>query len=171
MVGSMSDNKISRRIPFESLQQISSFVSSPQARYTMMTTASYMTMITISMAVISSVFCMFIFVTLVDDVIRITAPHRVWLFTKKRLQLDWPFMVGKISEQLTYFAEWEKQKRSSWYSHQYQQHQQRQFNPSSGFDSFDGTSFATNQDDTFHDILFTITRYLNNYVHTHSKHP
>ncbi|KAI8098686.1 uncharacterized protein BX664DRAFT_319342 [Halteromyces radiatus] len=154
----MTDKKVSKRIPIESWNQLSSYVLSPHTKYTMVTMASYMTMCTVALVVISSVFCLFLFVTLVDDVLRIAAPHRVWTFTKNRFQLDWPFMVGKLSEQLTYLAEWEKQKRTSWYNHQ--QHQ---------YNSFSGTSFATNQDDTFHDILFTITRYLNNYVHTHSK--
>ncbi|SAL99355.1 hypothetical protein [Absidia glauca] len=155
----MGDTKVIRRIPYESWQHVSAFISPrlPLARYTMVSVA----MCTLALTVLSSVFCLFLFVTFMDDVIRITAPHRVWLFTKKRLQLDWPFMVGKISEQLTYLAEWEKQKRSSFYNQQ-----EKQFYHG----GYDGSSFATNQDDTFHDILFTITRYLNNYVHTHSKH-
>ncbi|CAO3646252.1 unnamed protein product [Cunninghamella echinulata] len=146
-----------KRITMESWKEIPSLVISPDTKYNIVTVASYMTMGTMTLIAISTV--------MMEDVLQFTSQRLLGL-TKYRLKLDWPHMVGKLSEQLTYIAEWEKQKRTSWY-HQ-QQKQQQQFNNkhhsyhNKGFNQFQ-------QDETFHDILFTITGYLNDYVHTHTQ--
>lgn len=76
-----------------------------------------------------------------DDCVRIIAPGRLLNYTKK--QIDWTSLVDILSNQLTHFAEWEKSRRTSWYS------------PNNPIDN----------EDKFQDLISTVTTFMNNYVH------
>jgi hypothetical protein len=52
-------------------------------------------------------------------------------------------LVDRISNQLTNFAEWEKQKRASWYPEDH----------------------PIYHEDRFHDLISAVTTYMNDYVH------
>ncbi|KAI9358843.1 hypothetical protein BD770DRAFT_443036 [Pilaira anomala] len=100
-----------------------------------------MTIGTFTLAAISSLFCLFFFVSLLDDFIQIVSPGRLVTFAKK--QIDWTGFIDGISHQLTNFAEWEKQKRSSWYPEDH----------------------PIYHEDRFHDLISAVTTYMNDYVH------
>ncbi|OAD70025.1 hypothetical protein PHYBLDRAFT_172040 [Phycomyces blakesleeanus NRRL 1555(-)] len=118
-------------------------------RHSIVTLASYMTVGTIAIVAISSLFCLFMAVSMVDDVLRITAPDRLWLLLRDHwLRLDWTHLADKLSEQLTSLAEWERQKRAAWYP-------------------YDHPSY--HDGDRFHDLLFAATHYLNEYVQINTK--
>ncbi|CAO3628375.1 unnamed protein product [Cunninghamella blakesleeana] len=156
-----------KRITMESWKDIPSLMISPETKYNVVTVASYMTMGTITVIAVSTVFCLFFFVSMMENTIQYTTQKLLGL-TKHRLRLDWPHMVGKLSEQLTYIAEWEKQKRTNWYKqHHHQYNRQQQSN------HYQRNSFhyqqQQQQDDSLHDFLFSITGYLNDYVHTHTQ--
>lgn len=93
----------------------------------------------ITLVAISSLFCLFFVVSLLDDIINVVSLGRLVTLTR----LHWPGLVDKLSHQLTYFAEWEKQKRASWYS---QDH-------------------PIYHEDRFHDLISAVTTYMNDYVH------
>ncbi|KAI7865019.1 hypothetical protein BDF14DRAFT_1883854 [Spinellus fusiger] len=113
-------------------------------QHSIVVVASYMTVGTLALIAISSLFCLFVGLSLLDDMIRLTAPHRIWLHMKQHwLQLDWTALANKLSEQLTSLAEWERQKRAAWYPHDHPSYH-------------DG--------DRFHDLLFAATHLLNEYV-------
>ncbi|ORX53609.1 hypothetical protein DM01DRAFT_1336143 [Hesseltinella vesiculosa] len=117
--------------------------------------ATTLTLGSLALMLVGGVFCLFIFLSVLDDTLRWTAPERIWLYTQKRIQANWPRVVGKLSEQLTSFAEWEKQQRATWapptpasahHHHRYQSYSQ----------------------DTFYDIITSITRHLDQYAHIHT---
>ncbi|KAF7732559.1 hypothetical protein EC973_003306 [Apophysomyces ossiformis] len=93
---------------------------------------------------ITTLFFLFLFVSLFDDIVRVLGPERVWGLAKKEwVVLDWTILLEKLSKQLSNLAEWERQKRTAWYSDK---------NPSY-------------QDaDRFHDFVHTLTGYLDDYV-------
>ncbi|KAG0170362.1 hypothetical protein DFQ28_009962 [Apophysomyces sp. BC1034] len=99
---------------------------------------------------ITTLFFLFLFVSLFDDIVRVVGPDRVWGLAKTDwMALDWTLVVDKLSKQLTNLAEWEKQKRTAWYPDDHPSHQ---------------------DDDRFHELIYTVTAYLNDYVRTrHSK--
>lgn len=74
---------------------------------------SYMTIGTFTLITISSLFCLFLAVSFMDDCIKVVAPDR--LITRIKNQIDWTALKDRISHQLTNFAQWEKNKRNSWY--------------------------------------------------------
>lgn len=96
---------------------------------------------TFTLAAISSLFCLFFFVTLLDDFVQVVSPGRIVNFAKK--QIDWTGFIDSFSHQLTNFAEWEKQKRSSWYPEDH----------------------PIYHEDRFHDLISAVTTYMNDYVH------
>ncbi|KAI8062489.1 hypothetical protein BC940DRAFT_308746 [Gongronella butleri] len=132
---------------------------------------SSMTLGTVAVLLVGGVFCMFMFLSVLDDALRWTAPERVLIYTRKQIQAHWPWMVGKLSERLTSFAEWEKQQRAMWSAP----------NPTPSMSSSSSSSSSHNryhrhhqhhqqpQHDTFYDIIDTITRYLDQYAaHVHT---
>jgi hypothetical protein len=103
--------------------------------------ASYMTIGTFTLISISSLFCFFFMITLVDDCISMVSPRRMISMTKN--QIDWTGLVDVLSNQLTNFAEWEKRKRASWYPENH----------------------PIYHEDRFHDLISAVTTYMNDYVH------
>jgi hypothetical protein len=103
--------------------------------------ASYMTIGTLTLMTISSLFCLFLVISFVDDCIKVISPGKMITMTKN--QIDWTGLVDRISHQLTNFAEWEKSKRSSWYPENH----------------------PIYHEDRFHDLISAVTTYMNDYVH------
>lgn len=103
--------------------------------------ASYMTIGTFTLVAISSLFCFFFVITLVDDCIRMVSPRRMITMTKN--QIDWTGLIDVLSNQLTNFAEWEKRKRASWCPEDH----------------------PIYHEDRFHDLISAVTTYMNEYVH------
>lgn len=112
-------------------------VASPDRQQTVMTIAIG----SFTLIAISSLFCLFFMVSLLDDVVTVVSPQRLVKFTKRHI--DWTGMVDRLSHQLTYFAEWEKQKRAAWYSEDH----------------------PIYHEDRFHDLVLAVTTYMNDYVH------
>ncbi|KAI8331979.1 hypothetical protein EDC96DRAFT_568901 [Choanephora cucurbitarum] len=84
----------------------------------MINTASYMTVGTLTVISISSLFLLFMLISLVDDLVRVLTPKYL---------LDWTTVISHISAQLTHFAEWEKNKRAFWYSEDHPIYHQDKF--------------------------------------------
>ncbi|KAG1095104.1 hypothetical protein G6F42_018615 [Rhizopus arrhizus] len=103
--------------------------------------ASYMTIGTFTLVAISSLFCFFFVITLVDDCIRMVSPRRMITMTKN--QIDWTGLIDVLSNQLTNFAEWEKRKRASWCPEDH----------------------PIYHEDRFHDLISAVTTYMYEYVH------
>ncbi|KAI8381134.1 uncharacterized protein BYT42DRAFT_612943 [Radiomyces spectabilis] len=107
----------------------------PSSLWTM---ASYLTIGAIAITTVSFLFCFFLFVSLFDDFLRVTAPSRMWGLVKNNrwIHLEYTSIADIIKQQLANLAEWEKRKRASWYP----EHQQEL--------------------DRFHDFIISITSYL-----------
>ncbi|KAI8646134.1 hypothetical protein BD408DRAFT_410735, partial [Parasitella parasitica] len=103
--------------------------------------ASYMTVGTFTLIIISSLFFFFFVLTVVDDCIKMVSPRRMITMTKN--QIDWTGLIDFLSSKLTNFAEWEKRKRASWCPEDH----------------------PIYHEDRFHDLISTVTTYMNDYVH------
>ncbi|KAI8355138.1 hypothetical protein BD560DRAFT_492260 [Blakeslea trispora] len=82
------------------------------------TTASYMTVGTLTVLSITSLFLLSMLISLIDDLIRMIIP---------KCLLDWTLWISHLSAQLTHFAEWEKNKRAFWYSEDHPIYHQDKF--------------------------------------------
>lgn len=91
---------------------------------------------------ISFLFSLFLVVSILDDFVQFISPHRIITFTRNRI--DWTGFIDQISHQLTNFAEWEKQKRAAWKTEE---------------------NYSMYNEDRFHDMIFAVTTYMNDYVH------
>lgn len=125
--------------PNEKLPPSSS--TEPVEKTSLIHLASYISIGTITLFTIGTLFFLFLFIKAMDDCIRIIAPERLFTFVKRKI--DWTTFVDTLSNQLTHFAEWEKNKRTSWYS------------PNNPID----------HEDKFQDLISTVTTFMNNYVH------
>lgn len=119
------------------LKSLLNTVITPHRRQSLIT----VTIGTFTLVAISSLFCLFFLVSLFDDFIQLVSPGRIITFTKNRI--DWTGFIDRISHQLTNFAEWEKQKRASWYPEDH----------------------PIYHEDRFHDLINAVTTYMNDYVH------
>ncbi|KAI8990260.1 hypothetical protein BDB01DRAFT_780700 [Pilobolus umbonatus] len=118
-------------------------------RHSIVSMASYMTIGTFTLAAISSLFCLFFVVSMLDDFLTFVSPGRIIAITKDRwLSIDWTGFIDQISGQLTSFAEWEKRKRASWYPDNHR---------------------IYNEGDRFHDIISALTSYMNEYVNSKQR--
>ncbi|KAI9320467.1 hypothetical protein BX666DRAFT_1875126 [Dichotomocladium elegans] len=71
------------------------------------TLTSYMTVGTIALFTVTSLFCFFFALSVLEDLIRAAIPTRLW-------QQDWTVAVDKVRLHLTTLAEWERRNKDTW---------------------------------------------------------
>lgn len=73
--------------------------------------ATHMVIGAVAFCAVIGLFCTFLFVSLLDDLLRVTTPRRLWDYAKRH-GLTWPQLVENVRKQLTHLAEWEQHERN-----------------------------------------------------------
>ena len=79
-------------------------------------TISYLAIILLIAFVTTCLFCFFLAIRLLDDMIHTVVPERLWAIARHRLAaVDWVATLSRWSLRLASLAEWEKNRRASLY--------------------------------------------------------
>ncbi|CDH53077.1 predicted protein [Lichtheimia corymbifera JMRC:FSU:9682] len=109
-------------------------------------TISYLAIILLIAFVTTCLFCLFLAIRLLDDMIHTVVPERLWAIARRRLAaVDWVAALSRWSLRLASLAEWEKNRRASLYP-----------TLSKHFAHIDG--------DRLHTFLFSLTGFLSSYT-------
>ncbi|KAI7874009.1 hypothetical protein K492DRAFT_211824 [Lichtheimia hyalospora FSU 10163] len=79
-------------------------------------TISYLAIVLLIAFVTTCLFCFFLAIRLLDDMIHTVVPERLWAIARRRLAaVDWVATLSRWSLRLASLAEWEKNRRASLY--------------------------------------------------------
>lgn len=124
----------------------SSSSSSLSLGHYVLVTISYLAIIMLIAFVTTCLFCFFLAIRLLDDMIHTVVPERLWTIARRRLAaVDWVATLSRWSLRLASLAEWEKNRRASLYP-----------TLSKHFAHIDG--------DRLHTFLFSLTGFLSSYT-------
>lgn len=80
--------------------------------------ASYLAISLLTMLAIGCLFCLFLAIRFLDDVMHKVIPRRLWRIVRKRIaEIDWSDTLVRIGVRLTSIAEWERDNRSIYTQH------------------------------------------------------
>ncbi|KAJ8653855.1 hypothetical protein O0I10_010536 [Lichtheimia ornata] len=132
--------------PMKMSRPSSSSSSSLSLGQYLLITISYLAIILLIAFVTTCLFCLFLAIRLLDDMIHTVVPDRLWAIARRRLAaVDWVAALSRWSLRLASLAEWEKNRRASLYP-----------TLSKHFAHIDG--------DRLHTFLFSLTGFLSSYT-------